>query len=489
MKRPEVQYAEPINYEALMRQASAAASQQYRDQMRAMVKFYPQMEQLQLGTVQKLADNLDNPYTQQARGAINQGLDQRGNITGEADRLSGMGGLMGDFALQNYLASGPTDAERAIQLLGQSAMGVQADQIVAPGQDAVRNVQAGQVAAAQMGNVGQAASRDISAGQVGQGAIGQALMDQALRRAQSDGRLSPEAERDAVQSARAGMAARGMATGSAGLAAELLNRDRYARGRQAEDLAFAQGVQGQDLGRQFQNVGNQMAADQSNQGAALQAELANLQTRLNSAVQQGNWQQAAAIQNQQANLQASMANQSRDQFLTAAGMDAQQANQSANMNQREMNRAFMLNANQAFNQGTIQRRDQAAQQAALGANIMQSAAGQYGNAANIGFAGAQNMLAADPYGRALGVGLQSAGNTQANLQSGIGQTYGNAMGMAGNVASFNANLLDTRANSQLNNWASMEAARMQAGAASQAGTMGMIGSGVGMAVGIGAIAI
>lgn len=436
-KKPSVQHAAPLDFGQIMAQGNAAAAQSYKDQLAAQIAAYPQLEALQLGTVQKLADNLNNQYTRQATDAVNAGLDQRGNITGEADRLSDMGGLMGDFALQNYLTSGPTAAEQNIQTLGQSAMGVRADQIVAPGQDAVRNVQAA----------------SMQAGQVGAGQIGDALMAQALQRAQSDGRLGAEAERDAAQAARASMAARGLGTGGAATAAELLNRDRFARSRQAEDLTFAQGVQQQDVARQFQNVANRMTASQTN------AQLAQ---------------------------QAALANQSRDQFLAGLGMDAQQANQAANMNQREMNRAFMLNANQAFNQGTLTRRDQAAQQAALSANMMQGAAGMYGNAANIGFAGAQNLISSDPYQRALGVGLQSAGNTQANLQSGIGQTYGNALGMAGNTASFNANLIQSQANTQLNNWAAMNAAQMQAGALGQQGMMGMAGGiGGGLLIGAG----
>ena len=50
------------------------------------------------------------------------------------------------------------------------------------------------------------------------------------------GMLTPEQQREAVQSARAAMSARGMATGSAGAAAELLNRDRYMQQRRAQDL-------------------------------------------------------------------------------------------------------------------------------------------------------------------------------------------------------------------------------------------------------------
>jgi hypothetical protein len=423
-KRPQVQHAEPLDYGKIMAQANKAASESYRDQLAAQVEYYPQLEQLQLGTVSRLADNLRNDYTTGATGAINDALDSRGNLEAEGQRLSGMGGLIGDFALQNYLASGPTEGERNIQALGQGAMGVRADQVLAPNQNAIRQ---------------------IAADNVGAGQIGDALMAQAAARAQSTGRLSAEAERDAVQAARAGMGARGLGTGGAAAAAELLNRDRFARARQAEDLAFAAGVQQQDIGRQFQNVANRMTAAQ--------------------------------------------ANQARDQFLAAAAMDAQTANQTANMNQREMNRAFMLNANQAFNTGTMQRRDQAAQQAALGGNLMQGAAAQYGNAANLGLAGASALTSVDPYARAMGLGLQSSGNTQANLMQGIGQTYGNALGMAGKISSFNANMIDSRANSALNNWASMRSAQMQAGAANNSATMGMIGTGVGAAVGIGVIAI
>lgn len=50
------------------------------------------------------------------------------------------------------------------------------------------------------------------------------------------GMLSAEQMRDATQQARAAMAARGMATGNAGVAAELLNRDRYQQERRAMDL-------------------------------------------------------------------------------------------------------------------------------------------------------------------------------------------------------------------------------------------------------------
>jgi hypothetical protein len=58
------------------------------------------------------------------------------------------------------------------------------------------------------------------------------------------GMLTAEQQREAVQAARAGMAARGMATGNAGAAAELLNRDRYVQQRRSQDL----GILGQSAG-------------------------------------------------------------------------------------------------------------------------------------------------------------------------------------------------------------------------------------------------
>ena len=52
------------------------------------------------------------------------------------------------------------------------------------------------------------------------------------------GMLSAEQQREAVQSARGAMAARGLATGSSGVAAELLNRDRFVQQRRAQDLGI-----------------------------------------------------------------------------------------------------------------------------------------------------------------------------------------------------------------------------------------------------------
>jgi hypothetical protein len=91
------------------------------------------------------------------------------------------------------------------------------------------------------------------------------------------------------------------------------------------------------------------------------------------------------------------------------------------------------------------------------------------------YAGAGNLLAVDPQNRALGIGLQSAQNQQGMMMNQIGNAFSGANQMAGNIASFNSNMIESRANSQLNNWAAMNAARMGASAQQSAGMMGMIG--------------
>jgi hypothetical protein len=106
----------------------------------------------------------------------------------------------------------------------------------------------------------------IKSDSTGRSGLQQRMVDLARQRVDAGGRMTPEATRDAVQSARSGMAARGMATGSAGMAAELLNRDRYARQRELQDLAFAQGVEQTDLQRRQENARMALDAAARNQG-------------------------------------------------------------------------------------------------------------------------------------------------------------------------------------------------------------------------------
>lgn len=67
--------------------------------------------------------------------------------------------------------------------------------------------------------------------------------------------LTPEQERMAQQSARAGMAARGLGAGTGALAAEILNRDALASQRENERRAFAAQANQIDLARRQRRTG------------------------------------------------------------------------------------------------------------------------------------------------------------------------------------------------------------------------------------------
>jgi hypothetical protein len=366
----------------------------------AIRRLYPEYINMQFGTANQLANNLNNQYLGTARDVISNELNAASRSSALEDAIQRRSA--------NQFASGPTLADR--QILGQSmmAMGQRADQVGGPS------------------NIREIASQDV-----GEGTLGNALMQQAVARAQSGGRLSSEASRDATQAARAGMAARGMATGSAGLAAEMLNRDRFARARQAEDNAFASAVQGQDVQRQFSN--------------------------------------------QEARMRAAMANQQRDQSLGEMSMRAQMANQAANQNQLAQNREFMLVGRDAFNAAEDRRMNMA-----LGANNMDLARRQR----RIGLSGM--FMETDPYRQALGPAFGLGGDTLRTSQGQVSNIFNNSLAQSGNVMTFNTNMAASNRNAILNNNAAMQAAAMQAGAQQNAGMMGMFGGiGGGAVMGVG----
>jgi hypothetical protein len=105
----------------------------------------------------------------------------------------------------------------------------------------------------------------------------------------------------------------------------------------------------------------------------------------------------------------------------------------------------------------------------------------------VGLAGAYGDL--DPFRQAIGPAFGLGSQTLSTTTGQVGNIFAGSLQQAGNVESFNTNMAMNRYNSVMNNNAALQGAGMQAGASGNAATMGMIGSGVGMAVGIGAIAI
>ncbi len=260
--------AQPLDYEKLMASSAKASADAYRSQLNSQIAAYPKLEALQLGTVSRLAANLNNDYTRQAKGVIDQTYQAGANAL--------------------------TETGNRINALGDTS--------------------------ASLGNL---ASR-------------QAAEELALGKS-----LSAEEIRNASQAARGAYSARGLGVGSGAAAAEILNRDAYATGRYQQRL---------------QNAG------------VAQGMLGNT------------------------------------------------------------------------------------------ANLYGQAGGAFQNASNLGFAGANALVNLDPYQRALGQGIQLGSGIQGQSGQMIGNTYNQALGMAGNVATFNANMLDSRYNSWANNNAATGAA-------------------------------
>jgi hypothetical protein len=166
----------PIDQAKVAAQASASATQAYKDQLAAQIAAYPQLEALQLGTVNKLSGNLNDSYTQQAKGVIDQTLQQGANsLTDTGNRINALGdqsSAVAAAAQQNALA-GPTSIEQS--LYNQTAS-------------------------------------DLALGS----------------------QLNPEEARAASQQASSAYAMRGLGTGNSAAAADLLNRYQYGQSRLAQ---------------------------------------------------------------------------------------------------------------------------------------------------------------------------------------------------------------------------------------------------------------
>ena len=230
--------AQPINYGAIMAQSSAAAKEQYRDQVKAQLEAYPKQEALQLGTVQNIASNLRG----EGGPVIRYNVDKEGNLTGTK--------TIGTAAPNQY-------TQRAT------------DQLIAAGQQADDL----QSVADYTDQLGYTAAGDLEGTDIERELQRQALTELQLGRA-----LTPEQERMAQQSARAGMSARGLGTGTGALAAEVLNREMFASQRESDRRNFA-GSTNQMLVSNRQNrlglVGNILG-----QSANTRLAQANLRTGL-----------------------------------------------------------------------------------------------------------------------------------------------------------------------------------------------------------------
>jgi hypothetical protein len=351
--------AEPLDYSALMRSANEGASAAASAQVAAQVAAYPEMERMQLGTIQKIASNLDNQYTRDSLAGVDRTVGDASTIRGLGADMRGMAGEIGGIGRSLQAQSGETSIERTLRQQAEAELGI------------------------------------------GRTLIEQRLLSDAERELSLGRTLSAEEQRDAQQSARAAFAARGLSNSLGSSAAEILNRDSFGRQREAERRQFAMGA---------------------------------------------------------------------EQYATAG-----QAGR----------RNFAAATNQMVTGNVFNRYGQAAGLLGSAAQVQQGAANAYAQGANIDQGAAQMRANIDPQFRALGYSGIGGGIGQ-NLTTAMGQTWRGAQELAGGAATFNANMVDSRYNSYMNNQASLQAARMQASALGQQGMMGMIGGiGGGVATGAG----
>ena len=127
-----------------------------------------------------------------------------------------------------------------------------------------RGVIGEELAAASAPNAIEAQLQQRALGDLQRGptAIQQQLLGDAQRELALGQSLSPEEQRNATQSARAAMAARGMATGNAAAGAEILNRDAYGRQRQDQRRQFAMGAEQYGVGMEEARRAQALGANQ-----------------------------------------------------------------------------------------------------------------------------------------------------------------------------------------------------------------------------------
>jgi len=563
---------------AEMGQISATAQDNAKAQANLTVKTARRLSDQALESTGKLAKKLeDSAYTKAANqnlrdagtssAQLGQSSDQIGQV---ADRVAAYNDpaqarlnqlAMGQYrpdqiSSQNVAADQVTGSRVAnVGQMDYARLGQVAD-VQGPAGYAADQVQAQRIRAAQAGPVDSVSSNNIRASAAERGlmreARGGGLLGQLEGQASNDlalGRsLSAEQSRDATQSARAAASARGLGLGQSAMAAELLNRDRFATQREAERRTFAGNVAQQGVG--IRQAANQayMGRQDANAGRTLQADLANQSAGLNLGQTNAQLLQQSRLANQSAGLQAQQANQAATaralEFAQQGGLQASLANQQAGLSQAaeqarlqqaaigasydaaqqraitDAGYAQQANlANQSANLNAAQynsSQNLAAQQANQSANynanyanqnFLQSVASQnfnqfsgqqsmlgslYGQQAGIAqnqYANnlglAQANVALDPYQRALGSNIPIA--SQGNAANMIGQSYANTMQYGSDLYNTNTNMQASIYNSFQNNQAAMQGANTQAGATAAASRNNMAGMGIaggGMAVGM-----
>ena len=421
----------------------------------------------QRGQIDALAKGLDNQYTADARGQINQSF----NTAGQVDALANNAVSYGAAAGQQINDLAPLAQQQAnyaagnINALAPQVVGIgdrtgrrldrQANMAMAQGADAAANINA---LAPQVIGIG-----DQYMGQIG--GLGSMLADQATqgfatsgpteieaelyRQGQNElalGRsLSPEQMRDATQSARQGMAARGMATGMGALGAELLNRDRFATQREAQRRSFAADAN---------NLREKNVMDRRDAAGRL-AEAGGRTMDTAGRIGMAGRDTAGRLLDAGGRI-GLLGTETAGRLTESAGRVRMDGRDTAGRLYDAAGRVGVLGTSTAGEMlGLGARTTMSGQE--VGGRLM-------ADAGRLRQTGAGMMADLDPYARAMNPGLSLG---QSAMQFGLGTTgsqIGGGMDLAANAGSFNINRGDNFLNNWMNNTAAIRGGNMQANA-------------------------
>lgn len=468
-KKPKgPQQLDPLRIERATTDGTAFTTQAQRQMLDP---FAQQLADGQFRQIDRLARNLDNRNTRNAQRQVERSLQG----TDRMDRIGGSAVATGANAGRQISNLAQT-AQRQTDGSGR-AIEAQAGQIVGIGdqyggmlqrQGRQANMEA-DMAAGRMDPMARQAL-GIGTGYMNQiGGLGSMLARQAqrgfaasgpteieaelYRQGQQDlalGRsLSPEQMRDATQAARQGMAARGMATGSAGMAAELLNRDRYASQREAQRRSFA--ADANQLREQNVMARRQAAGNMATAGAGL----------LDSAGRLGLSSRELASNIYDASGRMRMAGtQLGGQLMAQAGDMRTGARDAAG---RLLDAGGRLRLAGTTTAGDLRN---------MGAGVtlqgQQLGAGIIGQASGLRQQGAGMMADLDPTQRAIEQGAQIGRFAQQTGLSQIGQNAGRLQDLYGNAASFNVNMQGDALNNWMNNFTALRTGQQAAAATTRA---------------------
>ena len=455
-----------------VQRGATIGGQKYTEaQLRSLGPAAQQIEDQQFGAVRRIAGGLNNQYTRDARRQVNQSL-------GTATRVGGIGnqtiqtGQQAGRQISNLAPVAQRQANNAAtsinrqgnqitqvadqygNRLTQQARGANLEADAAAGRIDPLGQQVMRIGDRYMGQIGGVGTMLANQARQGFATSGPTEIEAELyRQGQEElamGRsLSPEQLREATQSARQGMAARGMATGQAALGAELLNRDRYATQRETERRGFA--ADANQL-REENVMGRRDAAGRMAEAGGRTLDAAG---RIGMAGRElaGNlYDTAGRMRLAGTDLGG--------RLLDSAGQMRMDGRGAAGRLYDAGGRMRMLGTTTA---GDL--RGLGAETAMRGQSLGGSLLADSGRLRQTG----AGMIAdLDPFQRSLQAGLQLGQSSSGMGLDAVGQGYGNMLDLFANTGSFNINRNDSNANSWINNATAIKTGNMAADSSRQA---------------------